>query len=164
MSPESLMQRGCEAAGIAVVVQVYMPRAARGAEMTKTIVQSVTFAAAPETLFDLYMDAEKHTASTGGKAEITRKVGTPFTAWDGYITGTNLSVVPKRLVVQSWRASDWDDGDVDSTFVLSFSWDKKKDRVDMVHANVPDHDADDLDDGWREYYWKPWRAYMRANK
>jgi uncharacterized protein YndB with AHSA1/START domain len=132
--------------------------------MPCTIVQTATFAAAPETLFDLYMDARKHTAATGGEAKITRKVGASFTAWDGYITGTNLAVVPKRLVVQSWRAADWEDADADSTFVLAFSGDAKKGRVDMVHAHVPDAAAEALVDGWHDNYWKPWRAYLRAQK
>lgn len=129
--------------------------------MPATLVQSVTFSASPETLFDLYMDAKKHSAATGGEASITRKVGAPFTAWDGYITGKNLAVVPKRLVVQTWRAADWRDDDVDSTFVLAFSGDDAKGRVDMVHANVPDDQAEALDEGWKDNYWTPWKRYLR---
>ena len=32
--------------------------------------------------------------------------------------------------------------------------------VTMVHAGVPDDQADALDDGWKENYWDPWKAYL----
>ena len=55
--------------------------------MTKTIVQQVKFKAKPERLYDLYMDSKLHSESTGGSAKLSTKVGGPFSAWDGYITG-----------------------------------------------------------------------------
>ncbi len=36
--------------------------------MTRAIQQSVEFAAAPETLFEMYLDSKKHSESTGGAA------------------------------------------------------------------------------------------------
>ncbi|HUR68752.1 MAG TPA: SRPBCC domain-containing protein [Candidatus Thermoplasmatota archaeon] len=127
----------------------------------KTIAQSVKFAATPDALFDLYMDAKKHAAATGAEASITRKVGAPFTALDGSITGHNLAVVPKRLVVQRWISNEWDDEEPASTLVLAFSPDANGARVDLVHANVPDDHAAALDAAWHESYWKPWRAWLK---
>jgi len=40
--------------------------------MTKTIVQSVKFHATPEELFELYLDAKKHSAATGAPLKISR--------------------------------------------------------------------------------------------
>lgn len=31
----------------------------------------------------------------------------------------------------------------------------------MVHAGVPDGARDELDRGWVENYWEPWKAYLR---
>ncbi len=131
--------------------------------MLRTLKQSVTFkGATAASLFDLYVDARRHAAATGAAASITRKEGDAFSAWDGYITGRNLAVVPKRLVVQAWRASDWDDAVADSTLVLAFRDVAGGAAVDLVHAHVPDDEADALDDGWREFYWSPWRAFLKA--
>jgi hypothetical protein len=53
--------------------------------MTKPIVQSVTFKASPEELFEIFTDSKKHSAATGGKASVSAKVGAKFTAWDGML-------------------------------------------------------------------------------
>jgi activator of HSP90 ATPase len=132
--------------------------------MARTIVQSVRFATPAADLFEIYLDSRKHSAATGGEAKLGRKAGQPFTAWDGWIKGVNLAVVPKRLIVQSWRGRDWDEADADSILILSFSDEGKSGRVDMVHANVPDACADDIEDGWGEHYWEPWRSWLAARK
>jgi len=57
--------------------------------MTKVIEQAVRFSALPETLFDIYLDSRKHSAATGGKATMSRKVGSTCTAWNGQVRGRN---------------------------------------------------------------------------
>ncbi len=129
--------------------------------MAKTIQQSVTFAATPERLFEIYMDAKQHGAATGGgKVSIGRRVGSVFSAFGGAITGRNLVVVPGRMIVQSWRSGGWKKTDVDSILVLTFSKAPGGGRVDLVHANVPDQDHAGVKNGWVKYYWKPWKAYL----
>lgn len=132
--------------------------------MPATIVQRVEFDATPATLFETYVDARKHAKATGGGAVMSQKEGTRFSAWDGYIEGVNLAIVKDRLVVQSWRASDWTADDPDSILVLAFSATKKGARVDLVHANVPDRERDALDQGWHDNYWEPWKAYLAARR
>ena len=44
--------------------------------------------------------------------------------------------------------------------VLTFSKTAKGARVDLVHANVPEHDHKGVTEGWRTYYWQPWRKYF----
>ncbi|MBI4392732.1 MAG: SRPBCC domain-containing protein [Euryarchaeota archaeon] len=131
--------------------------------MARTIIQSVKFATTPDDLFDTYLDPKRHSAATGGGAMISMKLGAPFTAWDGFIEGVNLAVVAKRLIVQSWRGSDWREDDADSLLVLSFSKDMNGAVLDLVHANVPDDQYEALDAGWHEHYWKPWREYIAEN-
>lgn len=130
--------------------------------MTRTIVQTEEFDAPPTALFALYVESAKHSEATGGAAKMSKKAGAKYSAWDGYITGVNVAIVPGRLVVQTWRAADWGEGDADSTLVLAFSATGTGGRVDMVHAGVPDDQADALDDGWRDNYWNPWRAYLAS--
>ena len=72
--------------------------------MSKLIQQTVTFKATPHAVYEALMDSEKHAAFTGGKAAISRVVGGSILAYDDYITGKNIELVPDRKIVQDWRA------------------------------------------------------------
>jgi activator of HSP90 ATPase len=129
--------------------------------MPRTLQQTTSFRASPDVLFDIYLDSRKHTAVTGATARMSRSVGARFTAYAGHIRGRNLAIVPKRLIVQSWRGSDWKSSDLDSVLVLVLSKARRGARVSLVHANVPDAHAASINRGWATYYWKPWKAYLR---
>ncbi len=130
--------------------------------MAKTIQQSVTFEASPEHLFEIYMDAKRHGAATGGgKVSIGRRAGGAFSAFNGMIGGRNLAVLPKRMIVQAWRSGGWKPTDPDSILILTFSKAPGGGRVDMVHANLPDSGYRSVKAGWNTHYWTPWKAYLR---
>ncbi len=129
--------------------------------MSRTIVQKVVFKnTSPKDLYDLYMNARKHSKATGAPAEITNKEGIGFAAHGGYITGQNLKLVKDSLIVQSWRGSNWDANDPDSTFMLHFEPKGNNTTVHMVHSTIPDRHADGIDIGWNKFYWEPWKAYL----
>ena len=129
--------------------------------MARTIVQKVVFKnTTPKALYDLYMNAEKHSIVTAAKAKISEKEGSKFSAHDGYITGKNLQLVKNRLIVQAWRGSDWDRSDVDSTFIIYLESKGKDVVLHAIHANLPDGQAAGIDEGWRTYYWEPWKKYL----
>jgi len=95
--------------------------------MPKTIVQRIVFKnISAATLFNTYTDAGEHSASIGASVKIQKKEGTKFSADDNYITGKTFQLVNNKLVVQSWRASDWSKSDIDSTFILFFEQEVKK--------------------------------------
>ena len=131
--------------------------------MPKTIQQKATFRASPDMLFDMYLSSRKHSAATGAKAAMSRNVGGKFTAHGDHLRGKNLAVVPKRLIVQSWRATNWKTRDLDSILVLVFSKVRGGGRVTMIHANVPDAHVASITRGWTEYYWDRWKAYLRRS-
>jgi len=129
--------------------------------MSKTIVQKVVFKnATPKQLYDLYMDSKKHTESTGMSAKISDKEGTDFTVSDGYITGKNLKLVKNELIVQTWKASDWAEGALDSIFIIRLEAKGKDTVLYATHVNVPDEQAADIDDGWHTYYWNLWKKHL----
>ena len=132
--------------------------------MTRTIRQSVLLPASPDLLFDTYLDRQGHRAVTGGKVSISARSGSRFSAFDGMITGRTLEVLPKRLIVQSWRSGGWRAEDPDSILVLAFSPGRQAGtgRIDLVHIGVPAHDHDGVVQGWRTYYWRPWRTHLKA--
>ncbi|MDO8504088.1 MAG: SRPBCC domain-containing protein [bacterium] len=85
----------------------------------------------------------------GGPAKISDEVGTSFKLWGGDIYGKNLEVVSEKRLVQEWREGDWDKPSK-VTFTL-----KEKDggtQIELLHEDVPDEEAKDIDRGWNEYY------------
>jgi uncharacterized protein YndB with AHSA1/START domain len=108
----------------------------------------------------MYLDPVEHAALTGAPVTISDQPGAEFLAFDGVLTGTILQVVPKRLVVQSWRSPHWGPTDVDSTLVLSFLPDGDGGRIELTQVNVVDADFAGVSQGWEKFYWAPWRAYL----
>jgi activator of HSP90 ATPase len=129
--------------------------------MPKTIRQSVALPAPPEKLFDIFLDSKKHAAAVNSRASISRQVGARFRIFGGALQGKNLAIVPKRMIVQTWRGSDWKKTEADSILILVFAKAPGGGRISLVHANVPDRHYAGINRGWKKYYWKPWRAYLR---
>ena len=71
--------------------------------MCKTIKQRVKFNAPPATVYDLLADSVKHSAVTGRKATISRKIGGTFSVSGNDVSGINVDLVPGRRIVQAWR-------------------------------------------------------------
>ena len=132
--------------------------------MTRAIQQSVTLKASPAELYETFLDSKKHSGVTGAPAKISRTAGGRFTAFGGQLQGRTLLTVPKRLIVQAWRSSQWKAGDPDSILILQFSKAARGSTIDLVHVNVPAHDHKGVTQGWRTYYWKPWRSYLAKKK
>ena len=128
--------------------------------MRNLIRQSVVLPAAPEKLFEMYINPRTHEAITGGPVKIGNKRGSEFYAFDGALTGTTLEVIKPRLIIMSWRSINFLADDPDSTLILSFISDVGGGRIDLVHLDVPEQDYDGVDQGWEQYYWTPWRAYL----
>ena len=129
--------------------------------MPKTIQQSVTLPASAESLYDMYLDPKIHGAFTGSPVIIDSKPGAEFRAFGDMLSGRVLYTVPKRLIVQSWRAKHWNPEDLDSILVLTFWPEGNSGRIELVHVNVADHDFQGVNEGWGKYYWTPWREYLK---
>jgi activator of HSP90 ATPase len=125
-----------------------------------TIKQKTLIPATPDEVYDAFMEAKKHSAFTGSKATSDPKVGGEFTAWDGYISGRNLELVKGKKIVQEWSTTDWPDKFPPSRLELTFKEVKGGTEISMIHSNVPAEQADDLAEGWNEFYWKPMKEYF----
>lgn len=131
--------------------------------MRSIIQQSVVLPAAAEELFEMYLDSATHAAFTGWPVEIGPQPGAAFRAFGGQLSGMILAVVRTRLIVQSWRSTKFRLVDGDSTLILQFSAesdDSNQGRIDLVHVDVPEHDYQDVVEGWQKYYWSPWKTYL----
>ena len=133
--------------------------------MTTVIEQTVAFSATPAKLYELFMDSAKHTAATGMPAKISRKVGGKWSAFSGMILGKNLSLIPNRMIVQSWRSAEWKKADPDSVLVVSFEKTAGGGaQVHLVHVGVPEYDHPGVTHGWVKFYWEPWKKYLAPRK
>jgi activator of HSP90 ATPase len=130
--------------------------------MSTIIRQTVTFEASPHAVFEALLDSKKHSDFTGSKASISRKVGGKISAWDGYIEGKNERIEKDKVIVQSWRTTEFKEGEPDSKVMFHFSKKGNGTRLMFVHSNVPDRLAEDFRQGWIDNYWVPLKAYLEA--
>lgn len=128
--------------------------------MRRVITQSVVLPAPAEHLYATYLDPALHAAVTGAPVIVGAASGAPFLAFDGQISGTMLWVVAPRLIVQSWRSTNFRDGDPDSTLILAFDSAGNGGRIDLIHIDVPEQDYRGVSEGWERYYWAPWKRYL----
>ena len=129
--------------------------------MLRIVKQTVVLPATPRALYAMYLSPKAHGAITGGKIVIRARPGSKFDAFGGALTGRMLCTVPGRLIVQAWRSTAFRKGDHDSTLILRFlPAGRNRGRIDLVHVNVPSHDYRGVNQGWKNFYWKPWRKYL----
>lgn len=132
--------------------------------MSHAVTLAVDLPAKPERLYDMYLDSKRHAAFTGAPVKIAARTGARFEAFGGAISGTILQMVPKRLIVQSWRSTNFGKRDVDSTLILRFLPHDKGGRIELTHVNVAERDFGGVSEGWHKYYFVPWRKYLEATK
>jgi activator of HSP90 ATPase len=132
--------------------------------MSRPIEQRVKFPVPPEELFRTFLDSVAHSRVTGAPARLSRKVGAPFTAFGGMLLGRNIAIVPNRMIVQTWRSSEWKKSEHDSVLVLTFHKVSGGGEIHLVHVGVPQHDHAGVSKGWPSYYWKPWKALLTGKQ
>jgi uncharacterized protein YndB with AHSA1/START domain len=130
--------------------------------MCKTIKQKVTFRASPDRIYELLADSRQHAALTGQRAEISRKIGGPFSTRAGRVRGINVDLVPGERLVQAWRRRDFPVGIFSmATFQLSRTKSGGTELV-LIHRGVPKELIPDIERDWRETYWDRIRKLVRG--
>jgi uncharacterized protein YndB with AHSA1/START domain len=132
--------------------------------MTYDFELSCILPASPEVVYDAWLDSKAHSLMTGGAAKISKRIGGAYSAWDGYITGETLALIPGKRIVQSWRTTEFADADPDSTIAVALAPAKAGTRLTLTHASVPDRLTDYENGGWRDNYFAPMRAYFRREE
>lgn len=125
----------------------------------KTISQEVILSASPKEVYDAFMDEKKHAELTGAEAKIDKNVGGKFEVWDGYATGKNIELIDSKKIVQSWRASDWPEGII-SEITIELVPENGKTKLIFNQKNIPDDFADEVEQGWKDFYWQPLQEYF----
>lgn len=125
-----------------------------------TIRQTVLIEASPIEVYQAYVDPKKHAAFTGQSAKGTAKAGGEFAAGDGYIIAKYLELERGKRILQEWRTTEWPEGYPPSVLELTLKAKGRKTELRMVHSKVPEEQLDYYAEGWKEFYWKPLKAYF----
>ena len=131
--------------------------------MTHDFTVFAVIPATPRAIYDAWLDGASHSKMTGGRAEASPSTGASFTAWDGYITGANLELIPGECIVQSWRSSDFAEADEDSQITVTLETIAGGTKVTLTHSGVPEGQPD-YKSGWHENYFEPTKAYFAKAK
>ena len=125
---------------------------------------TTTIPATAQEIYDAWLDSLAHSEMTGSEASMSDEVGAEVSAWDGYITGRNLELVPGERIVQSWRTTEFEPEDPDSTIVVDLEPTKTGTRLTLTHRGVPDGQTSYENGGWQDFYFAPMQAYFEREK
>ena len=116
--------------------------------------------ATPAKIYAAWLDGDGHAKMTGSAAEGQPVVGARFSAWNGYISGTNLELEPSRRIVQSWRTTEFPADAPDSRLEILFDPIAGGTRVIIRHTGVPDGQRKQYESGWHDHYLAPMATYF----
>ncbi len=131
---------------------------------TSSFRQQVALNTTPQVIYTILIDSTAHTKLTGAKAKISAKAGGAFTVYDGYAFGKNIDLLPGKRIVQTWRAKEdkWPT-DHDSIIVFELkALGKGRTKLVFEHREVPAAMANDLKQGWTDFYWTPLRMMFNG--
>ena len=128
--------------------------------MPYTFTLTATIPASPEEIYEAWLDSLGHSEMTGGEANMSGEVGAEVSAWDGYISGRNLELIPAERIVQSWRTTEFADEHEDSVISIVLTAVGDSTLLTLEHSNVPDDQRSYEEGGWQSNYFEPMVAYF----
>ena len=119
----------------------------------KQIEQDYTIKAPISKVWQAFVDPAIIEQWGAGPAKMDATQGGEFGLWDGDIHGTNTKIVPEKLLEQDWYGHD----NPERCYKVSYTFTAAGDTtvVHLSQADVPDDEAQDFEDGWRDYYFDP---------
>jgi uncharacterized protein YndB with AHSA1/START domain len=120
--------------------------------------------ASARDIYNAWLDSLAHSEMTGGQANISSEPGGAFSAWDGYISGRNLELVPGERIVQAWRTTKFDEDHEDSIVTITLEDRDDGALLTLSHSNVPDSHLGYEQGGWHTHYFEPMIAYFTGKR
>ncbi len=119
-----------------------------------------TFPASAMQLYHAWLDSATHSAMTGTQAEIDPSPDGEFSIFGGYITGKNVELLPGERIVQRWRTTEFPVKSPDSMLKVIFEETGKSTKMIIRHTKIPEGQAKDYRQGWKENYFRPMKAFF----
>jgi activator of HSP90 ATPase len=120
-----------------------------------------TIPARASEIYGAWLSSEGHAAMTGNPAEVDGTVGGRFSAWDGYIYGSTLELMPNQRIVQAWRTTEFPDQAPDSHLEILLEETDDGTKVMLTHSDMPEDQVDSYRQGWEDFYFKPMKKYFQ---
>ena len=131
--------------------------------MPYTFTLTASIPASPEEIYQAWLDSLAHSEMTGGEASMSDQIGAEVSAWDGYISGRNIELIPSERIVQAWRTSEFEDEDEDSVITVILEPVGAETLLTLEHSNVPDEHKSYEEGGWEfELFRTDGRLFQRA--
>ncbi|PKL84367.1 MAG: hypothetical protein CVV24_00050 [Ignavibacteriae bacterium HGW-Ignavibacteriae-3] len=132
--------------------------------MPEQIRLSATFPVSSKKIYTAWLSSKEHSAMTGGGAKVSAKIGGKFIAWDGYIDGKNLELIPNKRILQSWRSTEFSKNHPGSLLLIKFEEVKGGTKVTLIHSEIPDGTGAAYKKGWKDFYYEPMKTYFAKEK
>jgi uncharacterized protein YndB with AHSA1/START domain len=130
------------------------------AKMQYAFTLTTTLPASAQEIYEAWLDSLAHSEMTGGEAIMSDELGAEVAAWDGYITGRNLELVPGERIVQSWRTTEFTDEHEDSIITVTLEEVEDGTLLTLEHSKVPEGQTSYEKGGWEEHYFEPMKEYF----
>jgi uncharacterized protein YndB with AHSA1/START domain len=121
---------------------------------------SAEISASPQSVYDAWLNSERHNEMTQAPASASTEVAGIFTAHDGYINGINLELDDARRILQTWRTSEFEGTDPDSSVEITLEEMPDGTLLTLKHWNIPDGQAEGYESGWQDFYFTPMQEYF----
>ncbi|MDA1174031.1 MAG: SRPBCC domain-containing protein [Chloroflexi bacterium] len=129
--------------------------------MTDSFTVSRVLPATPQQIYEAWLDTDDHSEMTGASATCDPKVVGAFTAWEGYIEGTNVALEPFGRIVQRWRTLKFPDDAPDSLLEIVLEASNGGTIMTINHSEIPEGQGDSYKVGWSDHYFEPMTAHFR---
>lgn len=125
---------------------------------------SVKLSCSAKDVFTGWLNDKVHSEFTGGaKATTSPNEGGKFTAWDGYISGTNVEIFPYKKIIQKWRTTDFAPEDEDSVIEIFCTFKDDHTLLTITHTNIPEGQSEKYKKGWKENYFSHMKKYFEKD-
>lgn len=130
---------------------------------TDSIKLSAVIPATAEKVYHAYLNSKQHAAMTkGGTVKISAKVGSKFSAWDGYCSGKILELIENKKIVSTWRADEFPEEAEDSILEILLEPNSKGTKLTFIQTKIPAGLGKNYKSGWNDFYFEPMIEYFNG--
>lgn len=114
--------------------------------------------ATPEEVFSAITHPFTIELWSGYSAQMEPAEETEFSIFDGDISGRNLRITKNKLLIQEWYFGDRQEK---SIVTIQLDPHKQGTKVTLDHTNIPDEDFENIQMGWKDYYWGAIKEFFK---
>jgi uncharacterized protein YndB with AHSA1/START domain len=124
----------------------------------RTIRQKHFIKATPEEVFFAITNPFTIELWSGYPARMEAREGTEFSIFEGDISGRNIKITENRQLIQEWYFGDRQEESIVSITLIPH---QSGTNVSLEQTNVPDEAWEELQEGWRNFYWGAIKEFFK---